>query len=669
MENQKKIIQDIKKLVKTPGYIYVLSWIVVQDIWMPMDKIEEHNPHETISIQEASFLTGFLVQDQISYKTPSKEIIVNLANQTRKLLSKLHASFFSQNIKSPIELEKHNILAEAIFYASSGAYDFQYLELLEDKYKYDKEWLIQHKKFDISQSKEIVTQISHIIEKQYVKLFKENKYEPEDILNALTFKISDIQINYKIDSFLNNFSIIPNCNTNQHFNEIGDFNEFEARPIIRIDYETYFIPILFLLSKSLYESPFYWIKEIDSTYFSGKLTENRGKTGEEMCYKFLAKIFGEKSTLRSINISTKKGENDTEIDILCLLGNKALCFQVKSKKLTMLAKKGDDNQLKNDFQKAAQAAYKQGLISREKILAKKAIFTDQNGNKITLNEEINEVYIVGCISEDYPSLTFQSRSMLQKNDVDPYPLFLTIFDLQVIAHYLNDPYEFLYYIRQRIGQENKGIADDELCFLGYHMKHKIHNAHKYDALCIQNGFVNEINEDYISYKKNYKRNKILSISRSKSFQDLYSIMKKISQPKITDVIFYLMDLSSKGINDLVKLMKDQRQKAILLNKSGDFTLIRQNNSSLISGTSYIILNFNDLDLLKTNLLNHSNARKYKTKADKWLGFASFTNSNQLVDAVCYLEYKHEYNKKLETLTKQVLHPGTFLKFKDVKRGI
>ena len=57
-----------------------------------------------------------------------------------------------------------------------------------------------------------------------------------------------------------------------------------------------------------------------------------------------------------------------------------------------------------------------------------------------------------------------------------------------------------------------------------------------------------------------------------------------------------MDLSSKGINDLVKLMKDQRQKAILLNKSGDFTLIRQNNSSLISGTSYIILNFNDLDL-------------------------------------------------------------------------
>jgi hypothetical protein len=37
------------------------------------------------------------------------------------------------------------MLTEPIFYSGTGAYDFQYLDYLERKYKYDKVWLSEKK--------------------------------------------------------------------------------------------------------------------------------------------------------------------------------------------------------------------------------------------------------------------------------------------------------------------------------------------------------------------------------------------------------------------------------------------------------------------------------------------------------------------------------------------
>ncbi|KAA6326822.1 hypothetical protein EZS27_024116 [termite gut metagenome] len=47
-------------------------------------------------------------------------------------------------------------MVEPMFYSGDGVYDFQYLEYLEKKYKYDKEWLLNNKNFEIKHSITIV---------------------------------------------------------------------------------------------------------------------------------------------------------------------------------------------------------------------------------------------------------------------------------------------------------------------------------------------------------------------------------------------------------------------------------------------------------------------------------------------------------------------------------
>lgn len=51
---------------------------------------------------------------------------------------------------------KDNVMVELMFYVGDGIYDFQYLEYLEVKYRYDYEWLLKNRGFDISVIKKIV---------------------------------------------------------------------------------------------------------------------------------------------------------------------------------------------------------------------------------------------------------------------------------------------------------------------------------------------------------------------------------------------------------------------------------------------------------------------------------------------------------------------------------
>jgi len=175
--------------------------------------------------------------------------------------------------------------------------------------------------------------------------------------------------------------------------------------------------------------------------------ENRWKVWEEMVYGFLLQVFGKENIFKSIKVVTKKWSEDTDIDILCILWSKALCIQVKSKKLTELSKIGSDEHLQKDFQGAVQDAYNQWLLSRQKILARDAKFFD-NEQEIILSEGIDEVYIMGITTENYSSLAHQSHVMLNKDEEDPFPIFLTMFDLELVVHYLSDPYDFLYYIKE-----------------------------------------------------------------------------------------------------------------------------------------------------------------------------------------------------------------------------
>lgn len=256
-------------------------------------------------------------------------------------------------------------------------------------------------------------------------------------------------------------------------------------------------------------------------------------------------------------------------------------MQVKSKKLTELSRSGNDEQLEKDFKGAIQDAYDQGIISRQKILDKKAKFYDKNKSEIKLPQQIDEVYIMGVTTENYPSLTHQAHIMLNKQEDSPFPIFLTIFDLELICHYLKDPYDFLYYIKQRTSLMDYFKADEELVFLGYHLNQKLSKIPNVDGICIDRNYGQLIDRNYyptkIGLRVSDQGDIIKNRWKNEKFEQLCNKLKALHEPKITDIIFYLLEFSSNAREKMVHFIIETKQKTLQDNKTHNFSIPPDDN--------------------------------------------------------------------------------------------
>lgn len=725
----KDIISDIKELVNTKGYIYTLCLIIMDDFHFNVEKMHEVDNRARLNKNEVSLLIGFLIQNRINLDTPESPFdLAEQKKKTYKLMDELHRSTLTpmfekfkpliNNLNSSEQPDKRdffggeNVFIEPIFYAGDGIYDFQYLEFLNRKYKYDEPWLNLNSNFYFDEINKITSQIknshqekirkvnflglkenkSQIIKDlkkdksipknergknidefftiieffQFFKLFETDSHIKEGlnteeigekgwssfytgIIDLFTIRKSDFNNSLNIDSFLDNFSInLDKKERNKQFQNIGDFNLFTAKPIIQLDSERFFVPISFSVFEAVYESPYYWM-QADNQY-KNKLAENRGRVGEEITYELLKKVFGEKRIYKSVKIVSKKGHDDTDIDVLCILGSKALCVQVKSKKLTQLSRKGNFNQLQTDFKNAVQDAYEQGLICRERIIEKKATFLNESGEKIDITEDIEEVYILGITTENYPTLTHQTFAFLEKEESAPHPLFLTIFDLELVLFYLNNPYDFLYYVRQRIELMEYFHSNEEINYLGYHLTNKLWKDPKFDYYQLDTSLGQLVDRNYYPLKLGIKtssvNDKIGNRWKNEDFEILCNQIDEINSPKKTDIIFHLLDWSEESRENLIKQIKTTKQKTNTDGKWHNFSIMAGLVRSSF-GLTFISWNDNDIYELNDRLLQLSSKRKYKSKADFWIGIGCLKNSGRFVDSIVFSDAKWEFDEEME----------------------
>lgn len=500
----------------------------------------------------------------------------------------------------------------------------------------------------------------HVIDKKNLTLdkFREDALKSfyKELIELFIIRKSDFESDVNIESFLDNFSISNRKGLNSQFKTIGNYNLVNSHPVIKFDEEKYFVPIPFLLFEAIYESPFYWM--IKNKEYKDQAGINRGRVGEEITYEFLLKVFGKDNVFKSVKVLSKKGGNYTDIDVFCILGSKALCVQVKSKRLTILSRSGNDEQLEKDFQEAVQDAYEQGFLSRSKILGKNAKFIDENGNEIILSEEIDEVYLMVITTENYPSLAHQAHVMLEKKDNDPFPIVLTIFDLDLLTFYLNDPYDFLYYIRQRTSLMNYFKADEEMTFLGYHLKEKLWKIPNVDFSLIATSFAQLVDRNYYPLKTGLKvsddGDTIKNRWKNENFDRLCNQLKNIGQAKITDIIFHLLDWSGNARTNLVNLIIKIKQKTLNDGKTHNFSMPPDDSFSPRVGVTYTSSNSDNVGELRNSLLTLCQVRKYKCKGDVWIGFGSLKNSNNMTDVVVFSDQKWEQDEELEKMSKTIL---------------
>ncbi|PKQ61884.1 hypothetical protein BZG02_14765 [Labilibaculum filiforme] len=728
IRDSKEIIKDLKELVNSVGYIYALCLIIMDDFHFEVEKMHEVNYWERLNKNEVSLIFGLLIQESISLAKPESPFdLLEFKKRTYSLMEELHSSTnkpmidkfkdIFENQDSDITPSKkdffggENSFIEPIFYAGDGIYDFQYLEYLEKKYKYDEVWLRDNKAFNFKEANEIVSRIKTLHQEKISKVnflgLKENKAKIlkelkkdksipkegrkkkideflsmmefyqffelfdieshikkglvpeitesgwisfyEGLLDLLCISSDEFDSNLNIVSFLNNFSIPANSKgVNKQYKNIGDFNLFTAKPIIELENKKYFIPISFSIFEAVYESPYYWMLE-DKKYH-GKLSDHRGKVGEEITFELLENVFGSNRVFQSVRIESKKGHDDSDIDVLCVLGSKALCVQVKSKKLTQLSRKGSFEQLQKDFKGAVQDAYNQGVVCRERILENTATFYNSEGEKIELSEDIEEVYILGITTENYTTLTHQTSILLEKEENSPHPLFLTIFDLELVLFYLDNPYDFLYYVRQRIDLMEYFHANEEINFLGYHLVNKLWKDNKADFMQIDTSLGQLIDRNYYPFKlgieTSSKNDRIKNRWKNKDFETLCNQLGNLTSPKVTDVIFHLLDWSEQSRDNLVRLIKETKAKTRNDNSWHNFSLMAGPERSSF-GLSFISWGDNNSEELMKMLLKYSRARKYKSKADCWIGIGCVKDSDKFINGFVFNDEKWEYDEILE----------------------
>lgn len=726
LRDSRDVILDLKDLVNSKGYIYALCLIIIDDFHFDIEKIHELDNWSRLNKNEVLLILGLIIQKPISLDKPdSPFILFEYKKRTYLLMEELHRSTGKPMVNKFKPLIKNqnkklskkdffggeDLLIEPIFYGGDGIYDFQYLDFLERKYKYDESWLNENKEFFFEEIIEITLKLkkthqdkigkinffgikedrSRLIKEikksklispkdqkltndeflilielfQYYELFKKENHSKEEfnlgeiseigwslfyegLIDLFCVSPSDFIGDLDFCSFFENFSLSGNSKgLNKQYCGIGDFNLLSAKPIIKLDKDRYFIPITFSVFEAVYESPYYWMLE-DKDYLN-KLAEHRGKVGEEITYELLSKVFGANRVFKSVRIESKKGHDDTDIDVLCVLGSKALCVQVKSKKLTQLSRKGDSKQLMKDFKGAVQDAYEQGIICRERLLEKTATFYNSKDEKIKLSENIEEVYILGVITENYPTLTHQTFTFLEKKETNPYPLFLTIFDLELVLFYLDNPYDFLYYVRQRIGLMESIFANEEIDYLGYHLMKKLWKDPKADFIHIDTSFAQLIDRNYYPLKLGVETSsdsdRIRNRWKNDNFDALCTQISNSKSAKATDVIFHLLDWSIQARENLLSQIKKTKAQTEADYSWHNFSMLAGPERSIFGLTFISWENDNPQELMHM-LLNLSRGRKYKSKADHWIGIGCLKNSGRFVDGFVFNDKKWMFDESL-----------------------
>ena len=353
--SKQQIIHDIESITRQPGFLYILAMLCCRDNFVVPEEVANKNRHESLSSQEIGLMIGLLVKHTLQTVRPSADVAEHQITKIDALFQELHDAYnvpMIESFKSHITASSKSLdrpqrapnsygvgdfLAEGIFYAGDGAYDFQYLDLAAKRYVSDTQWIVQQRGFSIEDACTIARQLKCRIQERMNKLTLPQSFTDccNQVLNVFSFKSRDIAgvPTDTIDAFLETFSLEPGT-VNQDFKIYGDFNAFDASPIIRMGDGYYLLLSSFSLAQSVYESPFYWMST-DLAYRDTAFA-NRGKATTLIAYEMMARVFGPGRVFQDVRVMRNKREAVTDVDILAFVGNKAVVIQAKSKKLTQL---------------------------------------------------------------------------------------------------------------------------------------------------------------------------------------------------------------------------------------------------------------------------------------------------------------------------------------------
>ena len=679
-----KVLDKIDELISKKGFVYALIMAQIEDETIATINIEKRNNHERLSCNEILFIWSILVNKEDFWQYPEDfEVLYSMKCEIHRLMDELHLTFFSglashvqeiMNGKPEIYKPYYDGAAfqEAIFYSGGALYDEEYIYYIKKRYEEDTQWLKDNKGYDKDEfcdiaskiKQTIVTKIrrfrllslpetwverlegkpSELTEAEFRKELtlwqffynQEERLTLQEICdrlkNAVSFTKEDIHEYAGAENYLKLFSVEPSKGCNEACREPGDLSILMSTPVIKTPDGSYLITEVQQVFKSMYDVPRYWLNgQLDE---HKKIRTHIGDFSETQTLKVLKGIFGENCYK---DVIVQKGKNQvTDIDALCIWKDYAICFQIKSKGLTLASRQGNLESIRTDFTKSFQAAYKQGVKCREALLNQTEYnFIDKETQQKVPLPLLREVYIVCETSDEYPSLTHQMTVLLHREPSEPAALALNVFDVNLIGMYLNEPYYLMHYVHNRLKHYGNTRSDVEMnCLVAYTYNRLCLEGSEYDAFMFDNSFAKAIDAELLpKYAKNEAIKVDNGIWRDATFDALIKEIDSSPQSSLSQAVLNLLDFSKDevkrigmGINELLHKGKEGAHEYYSFRK-GNF------------GFTYVVLEMGTKQEVHRFLEAFSLNEIKKNKSKNWLTIVHFLGSDSLVGTLAYVSGK------------------------------
>ena len=667
MRSESEVFSELTTLCRSEGYIHALAFISAFNQYVIGSKPyrdtepDTENPPE-LTNSEIMVLVGLLFKGPITYDLPPPEVVYGYVTRIYELLDEIHQVGNAQSLND-FELNAPfptpGMYQKDIFYAGDSAHYFQYCELALKKYEADADWLLKNKNIDLKIGSEICTAIRHLHEKR----MKETVFTQMDIsavlqtsLSVFSYSVEDLGFidttsKERASSFIEAFTL-PSGQKNPGFTSLSTFNIAYKYPIIRKSNTEFIVLSYYSLSQAFYENLFFWMQE--DTNYVNLANQNRGNAAESITADLLTRVFSRERVFNNVEIVETKGNRTRgEIDVLVVYGRYVIVAQVKSKRLTMKARRGNLDAIQDDFEKAIHRAARQAMSCGQYVGNPNVKLKSKDGRKIPEIDQSAHVLPMTVVLDPYPGLFFQTQSLLQDQSTERIssPFVTDVFALDTVAEILDSPARFLHYLLQRGSRSQRRHTNQEYELLSLHLKHGLEFGEDITDVFVESDLAGDI-DLLMCIRRDGAEGPVPSISVLDQYANTYfgSILRVLEQngdPSAVDLALVLLEISHSS--QAIEGVNRKIEKCVDLVKSGsDHRFCSLGLSELSTGITFMCVS--KFDEHSTNILMAiCKLRKYQKKLSRWFGIMLSLSGN--LESIYEINRPWEEDEELESISK------------------
>lgn len=640
--SEQEIFADLAALCVRDGYVHALAHLCFRDnVILYAGQMTEADMRKMLSPSrlirtEINTLIGLMVKADINWALPTPQTLQEYIHTSEKLLEELHHSMSSTMLASLTKealavgsfdpFGRGEALREPIFYSGESAYAFQYLDLAARKYAADASWLQVNRGFTIDDARAVALAIERVQSDRFFdNRERMRKQHPAEWTMLPCFAVTVAEVAAKAglapeltERVLTAFTL-PDGERNSGFGALQDFNAICATPLLRMPSGEFLSLQSYALAEAIYDSPFYWMAQ-DRAYLP-TLTKHRGDFTESFVAERLGLVFGRERVYGNVDIWETKATKAGEIDVLVVWGDRAIVVQAKSKRLTLEARKGNDQVIRDDFKKSVQDAYDQAVQCAQCLGDKRFTLTAGDGREIVLRYELKEIYVFCVVSDHYPALSFQARQFLKTVAVPRVqsPLVMDVFTIDAMTEMLQSPLHFLSYVNRRANYADRLLASQELTILAYHLKHNLWIDPEVNWMHLGDDF-----SAGLDIAMAVRRTGVTGAATPDGILTRFDattlgrVVKEIEarpEPATIELGFLLLSLSEDTVKNTSQAIDKLAALARTDGRHHDLTL------GFGSGETGLTVHCSDdpVSIAAQRLRSYCEHRKYKEKANQWFG--------------------------------------------------